>query len=106
MPRCVGRILPLLLVCGVFVLAQEPVEFSGNYSDIHQLPPQTVQDNDFTFVRLMYRGRIPHYIKNWYTDYPTGDRNLVHILRRVSGIDVAREVRVILCMIPTSLSTR
>jgi hypothetical protein len=43
----------------------------------------------------MYNGRIPHYLKNWYTDYPTGDRNLVRVLCRVTDIDVAPETRVI-----------
>jgi hypothetical protein len=95
MPRRVGTIVPLLLLCGVFAVARDSEEFYGNYSDVRRLPPQTMQHNDFTFVRLMYNGRIPHYIKNWYTDYPTGDENLVRILRRISGIDVAQETRVI-----------
>jgi Domain of unknown function (DUF4159) len=43
----------------------------------------------------MYNGRIPHYLKNWYTDYPTGDQNLIRILGRVTGIDVAPETRAI-----------
>jgi hypothetical protein len=43
----------------------------------------------------MYNGRIKNYIKNWYTDYPTGDRNLIEILGRVTDIDVAPETRVI-----------
>ena len=105
MPRRVGTLVPLLLLCGIFGLAQE-AEFYGNYGDMRLLPPQTLQHNDFTFVRLMYNGRIPHYIKNWYTDYPTGDQNLVCILRRTSGIDVAQETRVISVHHPDLLSIR
>jgi hypothetical protein len=65
----------------------------GNVADFRHLPPQTRQNHDFTFVRLMYNGRIPGYIKNWYTDYPTGDENLIRVLRRMTGIDVAPETR-------------
>jgi uncharacterized protein DUF4159 len=94
MRKVLGTLVPLL-VSGVFLLAQEELEFDGNYADFRKLSPQTTQNQDFTFVRLMYNGRIPHYLKNWYTDYPTGDRNLVQILNRVTGIDVAPESRVV-----------
>jgi hypothetical protein len=93
MRKLLGTLVPLL-VSGVLLLAQEELEFDGNYGDFRRLPPQTTQNQDFTFVRLMYNGRIPHYLKNWYTDYPTGDRNLVQILNRVTGIDVAPQSRV------------
>ena len=78
-------------------MAQVPAEFllEGNYGDFKQFHPQTHQPHEFTFVRLMYQGRIPGYIKNWYTDLPTGDRNLVEILKRSTGIDVAPEPRVV-----------
>ena len=33
--------------------------------------------------------------KNWYTDYPTGDRNLVDVLQRLTYLDVAPESRAI-----------
>jgi uncharacterized protein DUF4159 len=80
---------------GVLLVARQELEFDGNVNDFRKLPPQTEQQHDFTFVRLMYNGRIPNYLKNWYTDYPTGDRNLVRILQRVTDIDVAPETRVI-----------
>lgn len=82
-------------LCAAFLFAQEHIDFDGNYNDLYRLPPQTIQNHDFTFVRLLYNGRIPGYLKNWYTDYPTGDQNLVQILCRVTGIDVAPEPRVI-----------
>ncbi len=95
MRKLLGTVIPLLLVSGAFLLAQEEIEFEGNTSDFRRLPPQTIQNHDFTFVRLMYNGRIPHYLKNWYTDYPTGDRNLIEILHRVTDIDVSPETRVV-----------
>ena len=70
----------------------------GKNEDLRHLPPQNRQQHDFTFVRLIYNGRIPGYIKNWYTDYPTGDRNLIEILKRMTSIDVSSESRAI----PTS----
>src|SRR5215510_4881009 len=95
MRKLSGVLMPLVVLSGVLLVAQEGLDYEGNYGDFRRLPPQTVQEHDFTFVRLMYNGRIPHYLKNWYTDYPTGDRNLVRILRRVTGIDVSPETRVI-----------
>ncbi|MEK7503011.1 MAG: DUF4159 domain-containing protein [Patescibacteria group bacterium] len=70
-----------LLIASGFLFAQEE--------------SQTYQGNDFTFVRLVYNGRIPGYIKNWYTDYPTGDQNLIKIIRRFTNADIAPQVRVI-----------
>ena len=94
MRKRLATLASLLILSGAFVLARD-LDFSGNYDDFHQLPPQTLQNHDFAFARLLYNGRIPQYLKNWYTDYPTGDRNLVQILCRVTGIDVAPESRVI-----------
>jgi hypothetical protein len=94
MPKARGMLIPLLILSGALLYSQEEIDFDGNYGDMRKLPPQTMQDHDFAFVRLMYNGRIPNYIKNWYTDYPTGDRNLVQILRRMTAIDVAPESRV------------
>ena len=95
MRKLLGTLIPLLALSGAILLAQEEWEFQGNIKDFRKLPRQTAQHHDFTFVRLMYNGRIPRYLKNWYTDYPTGDRNLVGILNRVTSIDVAPESRVI-----------
>src|SRR6478672_5367363 len=95
MRKVLGALIPLLAFSGAFLVAQVEVDFEGNYHDFSRLPPQPPQNHDFTFVRLMYNGRIPHYLKNWYTDYPTGDRNLVQILNRVTDIDVAPESRVV-----------
>jgi hypothetical protein len=85
----------LMVFCGVFLVAQEHLDFYGNYEDVKKLPPQTPQKEMFTFVRLIYNGRIPGYLKNWYTDYPTGDQNLIAILRRTIRFDIAPQSRAI-----------
>ena len=95
MRKLLGILIPLLALSGAILLAQEEFEFHGNSKDLRKLPPQTRQSHDYTFVRLMYNGRIPGYLKNWYTDYPTGDRNLVDILRRITRMDVSGESRVV-----------
>lgn len=68
---------------------------AGRSTDFDRLPKQTRQAHDFTFVRLIYNGRIPGHLKNWYTDYPAGDRNLVRILQRQTAIDIAPSGRAI-----------
>ena len=91
-----STLVPLLCLCGAFLIAQDyELLLDGMYEDFRLLPPQSKQDHEFTFVRLIYNGRIFGYLKNWYTDYPTGDRNLVQILQRLTNIDVAPEGRAI-----------
>src|SRR4029078_5623409 len=94
--KLIGLLLPLLALSATLIRATN-LDFllEGHVGDFNHLPPQTPQDHDFTFVRLVYNGRIPGYIKNWYTDYPTGDENLIHVLRRMTDIDVAPQTRVI-----------
>jgi hypothetical protein len=69
--------------------------FLGKTDDFNQLSSQTKQNHEFTFVRLIYNGRIPSYLKNWYTDYPEGDSNLIKVLTRLTDIDIAPESRAI-----------
>lgn len=69
--------------------------FLGSAEDIRLLPPQTLQAHEFTFVRLIYNGRLPSYYKNWYTDYPEGDQHLIDVLRRMIRFDIAPEGRAI-----------
>src|SRR5438105_7329542 len=94
--KLIGPRLPLVVLSATLIRATD-LDFllDGNVGDVKHLPPQTRQDHDFTFVRLMYNGRIPGYIKNWYTDYPTGDENLIHVLHRMTDIDVAPQTRCI-----------
>ena len=78
------------------IWASEPVPpFVGRYEDIRLLDKQGRQDGGFTFARLVYNGHIRGYYKNWYTDYPKGDRQLIEILSRLTGMDVASEERAI-----------
>ena len=94
--KLIGLLLPLLVLSATLIRATDlDLLLDGNVGDFKHLPPQTRQDHDFTFVRLMYNGRIPGYIKNWYTDYPTGDENLIHVLHRMTDIDVAPQTRCI-----------
>ena len=44
----------------------------GDYDDAKRIIQEKEQTNQFVFARLIYNGRIPGYIKNWYTDYPEG----------------------------------
>lgn len=87
--------LSLLVFCGFLFGQEDFLLLNGNYGDVKLLRPQTIQNHDFTFARLIYNGRIPGYIKNWYTDYPTGDENLIKILRRTTNTDIAPESRAI-----------
>lgn len=83
-----------LLVASGFLYAQDGFPgMIGNYGDIKFVPPQTKQNNNFTFARLIYNGKTLAYKKNWYTDYPEGDRALIKLLSRSTYIDVAPEER-------------
>lgn len=79
------------------VLFAQDWEFilDGRIEDLKRLPPQNFQQNDFTFVRLVYNGRIEGYNKNWYTDYPSGDRTAVEIVKRITNIDISKDGRAI-----------
>jgi hypothetical protein len=87
-------ILSLLAVSGALLYARDyELLLDGNYADFTRLDPQTPQNHEFTFVRLIYNGRIPGYLKNWYTDYPKGDRQLIQALQRLTDLDVAPQER-------------
>ena len=89
-----GTLIPLLMISAAFIWAEDiDVLLIGRNDDLSLLPPQGRQQHEFTFVRLMYNGRIPAYIKNWYTDYPKGDRQLINVLRRLTKADIAPEER-------------
>jgi hypothetical protein len=91
-----GSLLPLLAGLAVLAYADDfSMLFVGSKDDFRFLEPQDKQPHEFTFVRLMYNGRIPAYLKNWYTDYPTGDQKLVSMLKRLTSIDVAPDPRAI-----------
>ncbi len=87
-------LLPLIAISAVLMFAQEfELILDGKFTDLSRLPAQDRQAHEFTFVRLIYNGRISAYLKNWYTDYPKGDRQLINVLHRLTGIDVAPQER-------------
>jgi hypothetical protein len=102
-----GTLLAAVLIAG-FLSAQDrpaPIPFQipiqeelnllGNYEDAKRISQEKELTNKFVFVRLIYNGRIPGYIKNWYTDYPKGDEQLIWALSRLTHLDVAEHPRAI-----------
>lgn len=84
----------VLFLCGLVWAAQDYELFlKGNVKDFRRLSPQTKQNHEFTFVRLIYNGRIPGFFKNWYTDYPKGDQFLIEMLSRLIDLDIAPQAR-------------
>ncbi len=75
-------------------------DFIGSYDDAKSIEQDKQLTNQFVFTRLIYNGRIQdsfprHYAKNWYTDYPKGDRQLIWALRRLTQLDIAENERAI-----------
>jgi Domain of unknown function (DUF4159) len=91
-----AALLTTILAAG-FLSAQiqEELGLVGDYADAKRIVQDREEPNGFVFVRLIYNGRIPGYIKNWYTDYPDGDKHLVWALRRLTQLDVAEHERAI-----------
>ena len=96
MRRIAGLVLAVAVLSGVIVYAQEELELLGRYDDVRRVPENyTKETNQFVFTRLIYNGRIPGYYKNWYTDYPRADRNLIAVLKRLTNINIADGERVV-----------
>jgi hypothetical protein len=93
--KLASALLLIVFVATAAVLYSQDYELllDGNYGDFNHLDPQTPQNHEFTFVRLIYNGRIPGYIKNWYTDYPKGDQQLISMIGRLTDVDIAPEGR-------------
>lgn len=68
---------------------------AGHYSDIRHIEQDTTRTDHFVFARLLYNGQIPNYIKNWYTDWPEGDRHLIMGLERLSNLRLESDARVV-----------
>src|SRR5579883_1510000 len=92
-----GLILVLAVITTVVVYGQEEeLQLVGRYDDVRRIPDNyTNETNQFVFTRLIYNGRIPGYYKNWYTDYPRADRNLIAVLKRLTNINISDKERVI-----------
>lgn len=82
------RIVVLLATAGA-LCAQDGLWLTGGFGDFRRLPPQGRSEQEFTFVRLIYTGRIPNYYKNWYTDYPKGEKRLIEVFQRLSSARTA-----------------
>ena len=94
--KVLGIILLLVVSGGGIVMYAQNYEFilHGNYADFQRLQtPHSSKSHEFTFVRLIFNGRIRGYLKNWYTDFPKGDRRIIQILGRITGLDVAPQER-------------
>lgn len=93
------RVLVLVLFISAIAAVgycQEEFAFLGRYEDVRRIPDNyTKETNQFVFTRLVYNGRIPGYYKNWYTDYPRADRNLIDVLKRLTNIDIADRERLV-----------
>ena len=84
----------LLTAAGV-LFSQNDLGFEGNYEDAKRILQFPAGPNEFHFARLIYNGRIPGYYKNWYTDYPKGDRLLIQGLKRLTNLDIGDQGRVV-----------
>ncbi len=76
-------------------LAQGDCLCAGNVGDVRYIHQDNSPTGQFVFARLVYNGREPYYIKNWYTDWPEGDKHLMMGLERLSNLDLAPEPRVV-----------
>lgn len=92
-----GVFAPVLSVCliGVGVLSQDTPEFPGRYEDARHVVQDNSPTGQFVFARLVYNGVKPYYIKNWYTDWPKADRQLIAGIQRLSMVNVADRERVV-----------
>jgi hypothetical protein len=98
-----GALVLLVCVSAGGLLAQQDLILAGNYDDAHFIDQPVRDTNQFVFARLIYNGRnqgnvrfgIPGDIKNWYTDYPKGDEQLIWALRRLTQLDIAEDERAI-----------
>jgi hypothetical protein len=93
-----AALLAIIFAAG-FLSAQTPIErllgLEGSYEDAKKIVQKAQPTNQFVFARLIYNGRIPGYIKNWYTDYPEGDQHLIWALHRLTQLNVAEHERAV-----------
>ena len=68
---------------------------TGHYNDMLYIDQNTSPTDRFVFARLLYKGHIPGYIKNWFTDWPEGDRHLIMGLDRLSNVRLEEHARVV-----------
>jgi len=89
-----GALLLLIAVAVGKVFAQE-LGFLGRYDDARYIDQSKTDTNQIVFARLIYNGRIPGYYKNWYTDYPKADRQLILGLKRLTNLNISEDERAV-----------
>lgn len=87
--------VPILCAIGAALYAQDVPQYFGRYEDVQQISQDMGPTSQFVFARLVYNGVEPYYIKNWYTDWPKADRQLIAGIQRLSNLDVADRERVV-----------
>jgi hypothetical protein len=88
------RIRSFCLVVALGLTASIPLAWLV-FADGANLTGDVPEKGIFQFVRLRYTGAMgPLYYKNWYTDFPNMDRHLTLLMKRLTGIDVGRELQI------------
>jgi Domain of unknown function (DUF4159) len=87
--------LPILWAVSAVLYAQDETQYFGRYEDAQQVVQDMRPTDQFVFARLVYNGVEPYYIKNWYTDWPKADRQLIAGIQRLSNLDIADQERVV-----------
>ena len=95
MKRILVAGLAVVCLASVAVFAQLNFQYDGRYSDARYVVQDTDRTNQFVFTRLIYNGLVPRYIKNWYTDWPKADRQLIMGIQRLSNLNIADQERVV-----------
>lgn len=78
----------LLVGLGVTVLLAQELPFVGRYEDVRFISQTKPVTDKLVFARLIYNGRIRGYYKNWYTDYPKADRQLIMGIKRLTNLEI------------------
>jgi len=84
-----GFIFALLLLVSLATIFAQEIGLLGRYDDARYIEQPKQDTNQIVFARLIYNGRIPGYYKNWYTDYPKADRQLIMGLKRLTNLNIA-----------------
>lgn len=90
----IGAFVILIVIAAGTIFAQE-LGLLGRYDDVRYIVQPKEDTNQIVFARMVYNGRIPGYYKNWYTDYPAADENLIRGLKRLTNLNIADHDRVV-----------
>ena len=95
MKRLAAAAFAVVVTAAGLLYSQNELGLLGNYEDAKRFPQPNTETNQIVFARLIYNERIPAYYKGWYTDFPKADRLLIKGLKRLTGLDIADEGRVV-----------